>query len=65
MRCGHEGCRCQIEETAEFCSGHCREYSEDPGHGAHACDCGHPACTAAATEEGEERTTRNLQEAFE
>ncbi len=65
MDCGHEGCRCQVEEAAEFCSDHCREHSADPGHGSHACECGHPDCTMDATEGGEARTVRDLQEAFE
>jgi YihY family inner membrane protein len=44
MQCGHEGCTCQVEQSGGFCSDHCREHAGDTGHGAHACECGHPQC---------------------
>ncbi len=62
MLCGHEGCRCEIEDGADYCSDHCREHSDDPDHSAHRCGCGHTACEDA---DGEGATVRDLQEAFE
>lgn len=42
MKCGHEGCTCQVAGSEEYCSDDCRQ------HGAHAeemgCQCGHPEC---------------------
>jgi len=64
MRCGHEGCTCQVELSGDFCSDYCREHAGDADHGAHSCECGHPQCQAStdATSEG---TTQDLQAAFE
>lgn len=65
MTCGHDGCKCRIEQAGDFCSDHCREHAGDAGHGAHACECGHPECQASATGGGEKRTEQDLQAAFE
>lgn len=46
MNCRHEGCTCQVGDEG-FCSDHCREHAGD-GHDTHACECGHPACSASA-----------------
>ena len=64
MRCGHEGCTCQVEQSGDFCSEHCRERAGDTGHGAHACECGHPGCQAS-TAEADRATEEDLQAAFE
>lgn len=64
MRCGHEGCTCQVEQSGGFCSDHCREHAGDTGHGAHACECGHPQCQAMESR-ADERTRKDIQEAFE
>jgi hypothetical protein len=47
MNCGHELCRCQVEKPGGFCSDYCRNHTNEGSHEAHACECGHPACTAA------------------
>ena len=44
MLCGHEGCRCEIDERADYCSEHCQQHSDDLDHSAHRCECGHEAC---------------------
>ncbi len=62
MQCGHEGCNCQVGQTGEFCSDHCREHAGDAGHEAHACECGHADCQAATAND---RTEQDLQAAFE
>jgi len=64
MRCGHEGCTCQVEQSGDFCSEHCREHADDAGHAAHACECGHPQCQASRSE-ADEQTEHDLQAAFE
>ena len=64
MPCGHDGCRCEVEQSGEFCSDHCREHAADEAHGSHECACGHPACEASGAE-GEALTRQELQEAFE
>jgi hypothetical protein len=62
MLCGHEGCRCEIDDGEDYCSNHCQEHSDDLDHSTHRCECGHAACEDA---QGESRTERDLQEAFE
>jgi len=47
MNCGHESCQCQVEEAGGFCSDYCRDHASEGSHEGHACECGHPACTAA------------------
>ena len=64
MRCGHEGCTCQVEQSGDFCSDHCRERAGDAGQGAHACECGHPQCQAS-TSEADRSTVEDLQAALE
>lgn len=49
-RCGHEGCNCDVprERAArgdQFCSDYCAQHGGKTGHVAHACGCGHAACT--------------------
>ncbi|MGZ8636582.1 MAG: metallothionein [Actinomycetota bacterium] len=47
MKCGHEGCTCEVAQDQEFCSDHCREHVGEPAHGTHGCGCGHPGCGGA------------------
>lgn len=48
MTCQHEGCTCQVEATAEYCSEHCREHGQ-MSHEATRCECGHPECQGTLT----------------
>ena len=48
MGCAHDGCMCRASEGQEFCSDYCREHAGETEHVAHACECGHDACVAAA-----------------
>lgn len=48
-QCTHEGCTCSIPKDRaakgdSFCSDYCANHGGKPGHTAHACSCGHPAC---------------------
>ncbi len=48
-RCGHEGCRCEVESEQQYCSEHCRKADQnpdpaDPRIQGGACGCGHSEC---------------------
>ena len=47
MNYGHESCRCQVDEPGGFCRDFSRDHASEGSHERHACECGHPACTAA------------------
>lgn len=44
MRCGHEGCLCDVGSDLRFCGEYCEEHSRMGGHEAHVCGCGHAGC---------------------
>jgi YihY family inner membrane protein len=46
MRCGHEGCMCDVAMDQAYCSDHCRDHAASGGHDGHVCECGHAACQA-------------------
>ena len=56
QRCAHPSCHCKVTGGEAYCSEHCRKRVESPTSSEpEGCRCGHPACDAARTENGERK----------
>jgi hypothetical protein len=44
-KCAHDPCRCQVAESGDACSDHCRSMVAAGSHpGPEPCRCGHEDC---------------------